>query len=92
MTQHKITVDQWNQLPDEGKEKLRIWSVAQGYGLEIVPSATESFDPSCDYAALLDKAQLSEYINQFGIDISEKDRTLDALWEKVVSLATQDKA
>ena len=86
-SQDKVTLAQWNQLSSEGKEKLRIWAVKNGYELDIIPSATENFDPACDYAALLTKKQLIEYISQSSKRINKIDtETGEELWRQVLSL------
>lgn len=83
-TQEKITISQWNMLSKEGKEKLRIWAVNNGHELDVIPSTTESFDPACEYAALLSEIQLVVYITLAGESIDK--RTCKDLWNKVVNL------
>jgi hypothetical protein len=60
----RMTLQHWHELQDEEQEYLRQWALRKGYGLEIVPSQNESFDPSCDYAALLTGAQLRLFLKE----------------------------
>lgn len=84
--QDKITLSQWNQLSSAKKEKLKIWALNHGYELDIIPSASGSFDPACDYAALLTREQLIEYMNQYEKKIDKNDRKLcEILWNKIVN-------
>ena len=58
----KITLSQWNELTLYKKEVLRKWSIENGYGLDMVPGTSGSFDPICEYAALLTKTQLIKFL------------------------------
>ena len=82
-----VNLSQWNQLSQSGKEKLKMWSLSQGYGLELIPGISGSFDPSCDYAALLTYEQLIKYIHQKGKRIvTSESKTCKTLWNVVIDL------
>ena len=61
---NKITQSQWNELTGEEKEKLCSWAVNHGYELDMVPGASEDFDPTCQYAALLTVEQMILYLQE----------------------------
>lgn len=83
----RISLSQWNQLSHAGKEKLKMWSLNQGYELDLIPGISGSFDPSCDYAALLTDKQLIAYIHHNSNKIYKTDvKTLEALWSKILEL------
>lgn len=85
--ENKITLAQWNQLSQDGKEKLKKWTLDYGYALDVIPNDSGSFDPACDYAALLTDKQLINIINRNGRDKYKTDgKTLEDLWSMVREL------
>lgn len=59
-----MTVSAWSELSEVDKEILRNWAVKQGYELELVPGKPGTFDPVCEYAALLTSEQMAEFIKR----------------------------
>lgn len=87
----KITLSQWNQLSQNGKEKLKRWAFDNNYELDIVPGDSGSFDPSCDYAALLTNKQIIIYINQNSKKTYKTDGWItETLWKKALGLVERE--
>ena len=78
----QISLDQWNELTENKKEILRKWAVQRGYELALVPGSSGTFDPVCEYAALLNQDQMIEFLKSRKIFLSDKEDK-NRLWEKV---------
>ena len=78
----QISLEQWNELTENEKEILRKWAVQRGYELDFVPGSSGTFDPVCEYAALLNQVQMIEFLKSRKIFLSDKEDK-NRLWEKV---------
>lgn len=78
----QISLEQWNELTENEKEILRKWVVQRGYELDLVPGSSGTFDPVCEYAALLNQVQMIEFLKSRKIFLSDKEDK-NRLWEKV---------
>lgn len=78
----QISLDQWSELTENEKEILRKWIIQNNYELDLVPGSSGTFDPVCEYAALLNQVQMIEFLKSYKISLSDKDDK-DRLWEKV---------
>lgn len=81
----KITLEQWNVLSADGKEILKSWAMEHGYELDLVPGNATTFDPVCEYAALLTKTQLTEFLLEHKQKIAKNDH-FSTLWNKLIKL------
>ena len=82
----KITLSEWNKLTNAQKEKLRVWVVKHGYELDLLPSSAGSFDPVCDYAALLTHEQMVEFLQEHNQKVFTKSKEQDnckLLWKQL---------
>lgn len=87
INEDKITLSDWNKLTSEEKETLRIWVIAHGDELEIVPGSSGTFDPVCGYAALLTVDQMIIFLQSRDQKVSIKSDEKDncrLLWEKTI--------
>ncbi len=86
-----ITIEQWGKLSPEGKEKMKLWAMKNGFGLDTIPGPSGSFDPVCDYAALLSRPQMLEFIRQADASRAEQNAmsTASVLWHIVLDLVNE---
>lgn len=88
MKSDKITYDEWSQLSEEGKDVLKRWALIHGYGLETIPGPSGTFDPVCDYGALLTHDQMIEFIEEHKSSRElDQTNTLAQLWKEVLDIA-----
>lgn len=88
----KITLSEWNELTSEEKEILRTWAVKHGFELDLVPNSSGTFDPTCDYAALLTHDQMIEYLQECNQKIPDSNNTegdYEVLWKSIIILLKQ---
>ena len=94
--EEKITLSEWNELTDEEKEQLRNWALKHSYELDLVPNNSGTFDPTCDYAALLTYEQIliflqeniqEKIMHQKKTEITQEDCSL--LWKHLVKKLRQ---
>jgi hypothetical protein len=78
----KITLAQWNDLSEEGKERLRNWAMQRGLELDLIPGPSGTFDPVCDYAALLTKEQMKTFLQEEKQKVSKTD-DMKILWKHI---------
>jgi hypothetical protein len=81
----KITLSQWHELSFEAKEKLKEWAIRHGFELDLTPGSSGSFDPSCEYAALLNTKQMGAFLHEHNKKVVEKADS-NALWKSIVLL------
>ncbi|MDE2026734.1 MAG: hypothetical protein KGJ07_09685 [Patescibacteria group bacterium] len=79
---NQISLEQWNELTENKKEILRKWAVQRGYELDLIPGSTGTFDPACEYAALLSQVQMIEFLKSRKISLSDNEGK-NRLWKKV---------
>lgn len=90
---NKITLSEWDELKAEEKEQLRKWALQQGYELDLVPGSSGTFDPVCDYAALLTDEQMVIFLQQHNKKVvakSEKQYNCKLLWEQIIQQLKKD--
>lgn len=83
----KITLAEWDELTLEEKEGLRNWAIQHGYELDIVPGRSGSFDPVCEYAALLTCDQMVVFLHGHNQKVRTKSKGKDKstlLWGQVI--------
>lgn len=81
----KITLSEWNELTKEQKEELRNWAVKHGYELDTVPGNSGTFDPICDYAALLTYNQIIVFLQEHKVlTKSKRQDNSKQLWEQLI--------
>lgn len=92
--ENKITLSEWSKLTSEEKEKLRNWAIKQGCELDIVPGTSGSFDPVCDYAALLNTHQMVTFLkgdNQKISTTGNNQYNPQQLWKQVLKILRSTK-
>lgn len=85
----KITLSEWDELTGKGKEVLQTWAMERGYELDLIPSSSGTFDPACDYAALLTYDQMIEYMQEHNQDVpsaSSTEKNCRLLWKRITRL------
>ena len=88
MKNQKISSTQWHELDEQEKEILRQWAVKHDLGLDIIEGHIKSFDPSCDYAALLDSTQMQKFLEEYDSGYIGKppEQNLQKIWWEVKEL------
>ena len=84
--QNKLTIASWHELPDSEKEILRTWAVQHNFGLDIIPNTSGTFDPSCDYAALLTPEQMRIFLKEHSVNSDLDDVHL---WDEIKKVLTK---
>ena len=84
--QNKLSITSWHELHESEKELLRVWAVQHNFGLDIIPNSSGTFDPSCDYAALLTPAQIKIFLKEHGVDSEVDDAEL---WNSIKKVLTK---
>lgn len=90
----RITLSEWNTLTSGEKENLKNWAIQHGYELDLVPGSSGSFDPVCDYAALLKPDQMVVFLkerSQGFSQISKNQYSHKLLWERVKAVLKNKK-
>jgi hypothetical protein len=83
--ENKITLSEWDELTVKEKEQLRKWALQQGYELDLVPGSSGTFDPVCDYAALLTNEQMVMFLQQHNQKVNTKGQdNCKLLWKQII--------
>lgn len=84
---NKINLSEWDMLTAEEKERLRNWAVRQGYDLDIVPGSPGTFDPVCEYAALLTNEEMVIFLQRHNQKVDTKSmgqNSCKLLWKQII--------